>query len=243
MMPSFNYNEKLYNYEIIKKDNKNISIKISNGGNITVISPYKISEFTINNIIKKKEAWIVKKVWEIKNREDRKNAIEFKNSEKLLYKGSYYPINILEDMTYNCEVNFVNSAIEIKLNTLVQGSNRSKIIEAALKKWYRDRCEEVVKLRAAYYSKILGLYPAKLTVKCKAQITLWGSCSSKGSINFNNRLILAPEKVIDYIVVHELCHLKYMNHSKEFYGLLKNTIPDYKNCKNYLKTNSAILQR
>jgi len=242
-MPNFDYKGISYGYESIRKNNKNINIKISNGGNVKVISPYTISEFTINNIIAKKSAWIVRKLEEIKLREDKKHAVELNNSEKILYKGNYYPINIVEGMAYNCEVDFVNSVIEIKLNTLVQGNNRRKIIEAALNNWYRNKCEEVVKLRSEYYSKILGLYPVKLTVKRKAQITLWGSCSSKGSINFNNRLILAPDKVIDYIVVHELCHLKYMNHSKEFYSLVKDIIPDYKDCISYLKTNSAILQR
>ena len=242
-MPNFNYKGKTYNYERIKKNNKNINIKISNGGNIKVISPYTISEFTIHDIIVKKSAWIVGKLEEIKLREDKKKEVELNNSERLLYRGNYYPINIVESMAYNCEVDFINSVIEIKLNTLVQGNNRKKIIEAAIKKWYRDKCEEFVKLRAGYYSKLLGLYPIKLTVKRKAQITLWGSCSSKGSINFNNRLILAPDKVIDYIVVHELCHLKYMNHSKEFYHLVESIIPDYKNCISYLKTNGAILQR
>jgi predicted metal-dependent hydrolase len=242
-MPDFNYNDKSYKYEIIKKSNKNISIKISNDGEIIVVSPYRISELTINEIIAKKSVWIVKKLEEIKSRENRTKPLEFKNFEKILYKGNYYPINIVESMAYNCEVDFVNSGVEIKVNTLVQGRNRRKIIETALQNWYRDRCEEVIKARTAYYSKLLALYPTKLTVKRKAQITLWGSCSSKGSINFNYRLILAPEKVIDYIVVHELCHLKYMNHSKEFYCMVKNIIPDYKNCISYLKTNSRILQK
>lgn len=242
-MPDFDFNGKAYNYDIIRKNNKNISIKISSGGNIIVVSPYKITEFTINDIIVKKSAWIVKKLEEVKLRDEKENIIEFKNFEKLLYKGAYYPINIIESMAYNCEVDLINGIVEIKLNTLVQGKNRRKIIEAALEKWYRDRCEEVVKERVATYSRILGLYPVKLIVKHKAQLTLWGSCSSKGSINFNYRLVLAPENVIDYIVVHELCHLKYMNHSKEFYCLVKNIIPDYKTCVSYLKTNSRILQK
>ncbi|MDF2674900.1 MAG: hypothetical protein K0R09_3168, partial [Clostridiales bacterium] len=75
----------------------------------------------------------------------------------------------------------------------------------------------------------------------KEQKTLWGSCSSKDNINFNWKLIMAPQAVLDYIVVHELCHLKHRDHSKNYWNLVEQIIPDHKEKRKWLKENGRSL--
>ena len=91
--------------------------------------------------------------------------------------------------------------------------------------------------RVRYYAPLVGVTYGRITIR--NQRTRWGSCSSKGNLNFNCLLMLAPAKVIDSVVVHELCHLKEMNHSKKFYDEVLRVFPDYYTCHKWLKENGA----
>ncbi len=96
--------------------------------------------------------------------------------------------------------------------------------------------------RVAYYAKIVGVDYGRITIR--NQKTKWGSCSGKGNLNFNCLLMLTPPEVIDSVVVHELCHRKYMNHSKQFYDEVLRAYPEYKKWNKWLKDNgNAIMAR
>lgn len=98
---------------------------------------------------------------------------------------------------------------------------------------------EFIPPRAEYYAELLGVKYSKITVR--NQKTRWGSCSSKGNLSFNCLLMLAPEEVIDSVIVHELCHLKEMNHSKRFYDEILRVFPDYYKHHAWLKENGELL--
>ncbi len=89
------------------------------------------------------------------------------------------------------------------------------------------------------YARRLGVSYGKITVRC--QRTRWGSCSAKGNLSFNCLLMLAPPKVLESVIAHELCHLRVMSHSKAFYGLLYGVFPNYDQCKKWLKENGSRL--
>ena len=91
----------------------------------------------------------------------------------------------------------------------------------------------VIPDKVKYYAEIMGVTYGRITIR--NQKTRWGSCSSKGNLNFNCLLMLMPDKVLDYVVVHELCHLKQMNHSKKFWKEVERYMPDYKNYKKWLE--------
>ena len=109
----------------------------------------------------------------------------------------------------------------------------------ALKKRYRDKARARFESRVAYYHKITGGRYTSVTVR--DQKTRWGSCSSRGTLSFNYRLIFAPPEILDYVVVHELCHLTHMNHSKDFWHMVGTVMPDYKIYKNWLKDHGQEL--
>lgn len=100
-----------------------------------------------------------------------------------------------------------------------------------------DRALEYIPKRAEYYAPLVGVEYGRITIR--NQKTKWGSCSAKGNLNFNCLLMLAPPEVTDAIVVHELCHLKFMNHSADFYSEVKRVYPDYDRCNRWLKQNGA----
>ena len=102
-----------------------------------------------------------------------------------------------------------------------------------------DRAVQVIPEKAAYYAEILHVTYGRITIR--SQKTRWGSCSSKGDLNFNCLLLLAPPEVLDYVVVHELCHRKHMNHSPRFWAEVARIIPDYKTKVKWLKENGGRL--
>ncbi len=102
-----------------------------------------------------------------------------------------------------------------------------------------DAAVSDIPVRVKKYASLIGVTVNKVTIR--NQKTRWGSCSSKGNLNFNCLLMLCPEDVRDYIVVHELCHLKEMNHSPRFWAQVEQILPDYKGCQKWLKENGNML--
>lgn len=103
----------------------------------------------------------------------------------------------------------------------------------------KDEAKRVIPDRVKYYAGIMGVTFGKITIK--NQKTRWGSCSSKGNLNFNCLLMMTPDKVRDYVVIHELCHLKQMNHSKMFWAEVEKVMPDYKVYRQWLSQNGNML--
>lgn len=102
-----------------------------------------------------------------------------------------------------------------------------------LEKKFRKAAKDYIPKRVAYFHSFTGGTYTSITVR--DQKSRWGSCSSRGTLSFNYRLMLAPPEILDYVVVHELCHLTHMNHSKDFWHMVESILPDYRTAKRYLK--------
>ena len=126
---------------------------------------------------------------------------------------------------------------------------RAKALETAAKEVslltgaeIRSLAEEAKSLipdRVRYFARLMGVTFGRITIRC--QRTRWGSCSSKGNLNFNCLLMLCPREVLDSVIVHELCHRKYMNHSAAFYAEVLRVLPDYRTQDQWLKKNGPLL--
>lgn len=119
-----------------------------------------------------------------------------------------------------------------KKNVIYLTQAETKRLET-LEKRYKNAARAQLEARTAYYQTITGGSYTSITIR--DQKTRWGSCSSRGTLSYNYRLIFAPREVLDYVVVHELCHLTYLNHSKDFWNKVASVMPDYKVYKNWLK--------
>ena len=104
---------------------------------------------------------------------------------------------------------------------------------------YISIARDIFTRKTAYYARIMGVSYGRIAIR--EQKTRWGSCSSKGNLNFNWRLILAPEEVLDYVVVHELAHRREMNHSKAFYAIVGSVLPDYRQARRWLREHGDSL--
>ena len=134
--------------------------------------------------------------------------------------------------------NFVNSKTEWIRKQL----NKLPVVRKLTNLELRElvyQAKTVLPQRVAYYAPLVGVtYQA---VSIRKQRTRWGSCSGKGNLNFNCLLMLAPPEVVDYVVVHELCHRKEMNHSPAFWAEVERILPDYRKRKRWLKDNGQAL--
>lgn len=106
-------------------------------------------------------------------------------------------------------------------------------IRTLLEEWYRDQARSYLPERAAPFAAALGVQPSRVTVR--GQRTRWGSCSARGAISLNWRLMLLPSDLVDYVIVHELCHLRYMDHSERFWSLVARVIRDVEGCRKRLR--------
>lgn len=109
----------------------------------------------------------------------------------------------------------------------------------AIKRRYREEARRKFEERVAYYHPLTGGTYTSITIR--DQKSRWGSCSSRGTLSFNYRLIFAPPVILDYVVVHELCHLTFMDHSKNFWNKVASVMPDYKNHRQWLKDHGQEL--
>lgn len=101
-----------------------------------------------------------------------------------------------------------------------------------------EKAKEIIPERVKYYAQLIGVTFNRITIRC--QRTRWGSCSSKGNLNFNCLLALFPLEIIDSVVIHELCHRKHMNHSPKFYAEIERVFPEYRKCHKWLNDNGGI---
>ncbi len=102
-------------------------------------------------------------------------------------------------------------------------------------KMFVQMAKEIIPQKVKFYADKIGVTYNRITIRC--QRTRWGSCSSNGNLNFNCLLVLLPEEIIDSVVIHELCHIKQMNHSAKFYAEIEKVFPEYNRCRQWLKQN------
>ncbi len=101
-----------------------------------------------------------------------------------------------------------------------------------------QKAMQIIPQRLDFYAEKIGVTYNRITIRC--QRTRWGSCSSQGNLNFNCLLVLLPGEIMDSVIVHELCHRKHMNHSKQFYAEIEKVFPDYPRCHQWLNENGSL---
>ncbi|MFL0269203.1 M48 family metallopeptidase [Candidatus Clostridium radicumherbarum] len=218
---------------VIRKNRKTISIKISSPTEIIVSAPLFINNEKIIEVLKNKETWIAEKLNSIKTDEKR----DFR--EGILFLGTSYRV-IIQNVKHNSlKLIFDKSSFNVYVPEKLTEEDKLFNIKGLLIKWYINNARRIFQDRVNFYSNILNVRPKRIAIK--DQKSRWGSCSSKGNINLNYRLIMAPMEVMDYVIVHELCHLIHLNHSKEFWALVKEVFPSYLKCKEWLKINGNSL--
>lgn len=218
-----------FNYKICFKRKKSISISIDKDASVIVSAPKYVSKKYIENFIKSKSSWIEKNIQKIE--ENRKNVEKnFCNGEEFLYLGNNIKLIISDDNFKDIKFDEQNFYIS-KSNI----DNANKLFH----KFYFDMADRILKERVIFYAKKYNF--SVNNVRISNANTRWGSCSIKKNISINWKLIMADIKIIDYVIIHELAHTIEHNHSKNFWKIVENIMPDYAERKIWLRKNGERL--
>lgn len=209
-----------------------MTLKIERDGTIAMLVPERTTKEEIERFFRSKIAWLTKKLKEYKDAQERIGGPRlYITGETFLYLGEEFPLEVVE----GGRKKLVLSRGVFRLNSDHNSDGRTMFRE-----WYRARAREIFAERVNYYSKRLDLLPRGIRIT--AARTRYGSCSSDDRLSFSYRLIMAPYHVIDYIIVHELAHIKVKNHSKKFWEYVEKVMPDYKERRLWLKTKGHLLE-
>lgn len=225
-------------YTVIRSKRRTVTICIDQKGLISVRAPFFVNNREIEKIIAEKTEWIQKKQQQIFNRnENSKNHMirTYQDKGTMPFQGIEYPmVFLLNQSTNRPRIQLINQQFQI----MAQEFKESTIKEAFLI-WYREQARRIYQERVDFFQQ--QIQEPYGQIRIKEQKTCFGSCSAKRNLNFNWKCVLAPPQVLDYIVVHELCHLKQLNHSKQFWMEVEKVMPDYKKAKQWLRDNEAQL--
>ena len=210
-------------YTLVRSRRRTIAIHITKMATVEVRAPQKMSKTAIERFISSKQKWIEAHLAKRKLLNDKKSAFSLNYGDAVALCGKQY--------TIIC--NAVRRGWFDGGNFILPPGLSSDGIKNAIIQIYKSLAKSIFNNRISFYSRQLNVVPS--AVRVTSAKTRWGSCSGKNSLNFSWRLVLADDKIIDYVVIHELAHIKEHNHSIRFWKIVENMLPDYKSRQKELK--------
>ncbi|WP_462413161.1 M48 family metallopeptidase [Neobacillus sp. Marseille-QA0830] len=219
-------------FDIHYKNRTSIGITIDSYGNIEVQAPKGTTNGVVLHALEQNWEPIQQKVKEMEDRLQGPQEKVYEYGEIFLYLGNSYPIEIIQDPNITQEQVVFK---EEKLHIYVKQVDGEKI-KQALKRFYYQQCKALVVKSISCYQSNFKTKPRSIRISDSK--TTWGTCDSRQQLTFNWKLAMAPREVIDYVVVHEMCHMVHMNHDRSFWRLVGKIMPDYKEKENWLALSS-----
>jgi predicted metal-dependent hydrolase len=218
---------------------KTLSIVIRRG-QVKVMAPVFLSKRTIADFIETKTEWVLKKLqsqqsWVEQSEQSQK---QFVDGERFLYLGIDYPLQISN--ASKSEISLYDNRFFVTVSNRVKADNHSAHVKKMMQDWYKQQLIDYLVHRVEHFAQLIDVTPTDVNVRSYKR--RWGSCSSKGLLSFNYLLIMAPNRVIDYVIVHELCHLIHLNHSAHFWAEVNRYYPQHKAATQWLKVEGGSLR-
>lgn len=210
--------------EIIRSKRKTLALIVKPNGFLIVRAPLRTPEKAVLDFVEQHAAWIEKKQAEV-SAALQTPPRRYIPGETFMYLGETYALEIVKEQ---------KKALILEGNFKLAETVRDKA-ELVFKHWYRAEAKQILGERVSLYASQYGLQYEKIGITSAR--TRWGSCSADGSLNFSWRLILAPLEAVDYVVVHELVHTIFHNHSKRFWKRVEKIMPDYRERRKWLRKN------
>jgi hypothetical protein len=212
---------------------KTTDIVIERNGIIAVRPPIHLSPDQVDAVVDSKRLWIYRNLAEWRDLNATAVVREWVNGETFLYLGRAYRLSLVETQSYDLKLNEGRFCLSHALISQGGASAAEKAFEA----FYIEKGEKWVGDRITHLASKVGVKPMRVTIKNLGY--RWGSCTSNNSLAFHWKIMMAPPKIIDYIVVHELCHIHHRDHSEAFWNEIDKVMPDYRERKAWLKKHGA----
>lgn len=212
-------------YKIVRSKRKTLAITIDSEARLVVRAPMRLSEDVIRDFIHKKAHWIAQKQKQMRDCAKKHSTLALEEGENVLYFGKTYLVSRRKTDNVYTEENLLIVPIHITLNEFVE--------------WLKARAEVIIPQRVDYYANLMEVKYKSLKLSEAKQ--RWGSCGARNTLNFAWRLVMCPQWVIDYVVIHELSHITYKDHSSKFWSRVAAIMPNYKEAHNWLRLNRNLM--
>ncbi|KAA9023569.1 M48 family metallopeptidase [Niallia endozanthoxylica] len=228
-----------YSVEYIK-GKKDVSLSVCLAEGVKLVAPEGIDYEKLNKILHKKAPWILKKKYELQEIADKPSSREYVSGEKFPYLGRHYRLKIHKNDDLKMPVlTFKQGRFITEIPTYLSELEKRNELRRLFKEWYVRQGNKKIEERLMIHCPKMELKPSKVVFK--EQQKRWGTCTNEGAIYLNWRIMMAPMSVVDYVLVHELAHLRHMDHSTDYWKMVRSILPDYEQRKEWLRINGPLL--
>lgn len=230
----------VFEYQVTRSSRRKTLSVVIRHAEVKVLVPSFVSDAQINDFVNERAQWIADKLAIQREYVAQKQQYvkRFVEGEAFLLFGEPVQLHVVSAARSWVDVH--GTHLVVAVSDKVIGQKRIDTIKRLLSNWYKKQLNQYVTAKMRGYAQLMGVsYQA---LKVRSYKRRWGSCSSQGVVSFNLLLAMAPKTVIDYVIVHELCHRVHMNHSADFWALVARYYPDYALAKTWLKDHSELLQ-
>jgi predicted metal-dependent hydrolase len=224
-------------YSIIRRrGRKSVSIIVRPDRTVHIVVPHTMKESAVEQIFAAKRNWIRRKLDELATCDFHRSEHLYQEGEQFLYLGRYLTLTLIDGRG---DIHIDDDFLQVTVPPGLQGKDRQLYVSKELHSFYPAQALRFFREKSVEIGNPQGFSPEYVGVKDYK--SRWGSCFGDGRIFLNWKLMLAPEHIIDYVIAHELCHLKEPNHSKRFWQLVEALIPDWKARRKWLRINGHAL--
>jgi predicted metal-dependent hydrolase len=223
------------NYAVVRSNRATADIVIERDGQVLVRAPKDVRDEKIEDIVESKRYWIYKNLAEWRDLNATRVVREYRNGEGFLYLGRAYRLLLVAEQEEPIVLR--NGRFNLRRELVDRGSLAAA--KSAFRDYFASRGQERIEARVGYFAPKVGVSPQSVDVKELGH--RWASCSTGGRLAFHWKCMMAPATIIDYIVVHELCHFHHLDHSRAFWNEVDKVLPAYRERRDWLRKNGASL--
>lgn len=234
---SFIYGDEAVSYEVVRKPfpegkKRKITIKVHPNCDAIVTAPDDAERTDIHEAVMKRAKWIYDALKAFRSRLEYVQPMRYVSGEMTFYLGRRYMLKVVEDSDSTASVKLTRGKLLVTLPKF--GDNKTRRVKGLVQDWYKYRAERIFHARLAELLPQAHWVNGLPSFRVLPMAKQWGSCSAKGNMMLNPHLVKAPKECIDYVILHELCHIAEYNHSDRFWRLLSSVMPDWKEVKTRL---------
>lgn len=237
---SIKYGDMEISYSIVRTSRKTIGIVVEPDGKVIVKTPIDLEQQKIFDTIYNKRKWIADK---LKLTKEIKKPIPIKHElvsgEKILLKNRLIRLKIYTYPNKRSRITYAFKTLYIYINETLSQGEKEEEIKRVLINWYKEKALNIITNRIEKFLELIDFKTQK--IKIRDQKLRWGSCTKDGKLIFNWRIVMAPISAIDYVIIHELSHMKEPMHSAKFWDTVKSFFPNYKKWKEWLRIHGPNL--
>ncbi len=225
-------------YEVIRRTGrKSVSVVVDPDDGVQVVAPTQAKAGYLAGVVERRAAWIVQKLADLDSVAQLLQR-DFVNGERYHYLGRQYELRLANGVRSHApQVKLKSGRFIVAASLGRSAANRRIVVRLALTEWYHAHAATRLGERVKLYADKLGLKPGRLLIRQPRK--RWASCDKEGNLRFHWRVIMAPMVLVDYVVAHELCHLKHVDHSPAYWRMLRSVMPDFERRRERLRLTGS----